>query len=479
VATQATGSRGDLGSVDAEALQAFANGIRGGTVSAGDDGYDAARQVWNGMIDRRPGLIAMCTGAADVMDAVNFAREHNLLVSVRGGGHNVAGTAVCDDGLVIDLSPMNGVRVDLPTGTARAGGGATWGDIDRETQAFGLAAPGGVVSTTGIAGLTLGGGLGWLRRKHGLSCDNLASVDIVTADGQLRTASESENEDLFWGIRGGGGNFGVVTSFEFKVHPVGPLVYLCAPFYSADDTEAARALLRWWGEWAATAPDEVSAEALLWTVPPAPDFPEAAHGKRVLALPAVSTGSLEEAAEMLRPLRELGNPIADLSGPIPWVHLQAAFDPLFPKGQLQCYWKSLYVDSLGDDVIEALIPRAVDRPSETCLVAIWQLGGAMSRVPADATAFGSREAPFLVSFDTTWADPAENQRHIDWTRLIWADMHAFSSGGLYLNFAGFGEEREALVKAAYGANYDRLVALKNTYDPTNLFSVNQNIVPTG
>jgi FAD/FMN-containing dehydrogenase len=386
---------------------------------------------------------------------------------------------MCDGGLCIDLSRMRGVRVDLATQTVRCGGGATWGDVDRETQAFGLAAPGGVVSTTGVAGLTLGGGLGWLRRKHGLSCDNLVSADIVTADGQLRTASESENAELFWGLRGGGGNFGVVTSFEFRLHPVGPLVCLCAPFYAAEDPEDAKRVVRFWRDWAATALDGVSGELLFWTVPPAPDFPEAAHGRRVVALPAVSIGPLEAAEEMLRPLRELGTPIADLSGPIPGVYLQAAFDGLFPKGQLQCYWKSLYLDGLGDEVIEAIVPRAVERPSESCLVAIWQLGGAMSRVPADATAFGRRDAPFLFSLDTTWADPADNQRHVDWTRIFWSDMHAFSSGGVYLNFPGMGEEREALVKAAYGANYERLVALKNAYDPTNLFSVNQNIVPTG
>jgi len=470
-------ARAEIASLDEETLQGFSASVRGETLRPGDVGYDDARRVWNGMIDRRPGLIVRCAGAADVIDAVNFAREHDLVLAVRGGGHNVAGTAVCDGGLVIDLSPMRGVHVDAPARTLRAGAGALWGDVDRETQAFGLATAGGVVSTTGIAGLTLGGGLGWLRRKHGLSCDNLLSVDIVTADGRLLTASETENADLFWGIRGGGGNFGVVTSFEYRLHPVGPMVYLCAPMYPADQPEVARAALRAWRDFSAEAPDEISCEAIIWTVPPAPDFPEAVHGKPVVVLAAVATGPLDEGERILRPLREIGTPVADLSGPIPYTALQAAFDAEFPKGELQYYWKSLYLDGLGDDLIDLLLARGQERPSPQTLLGIWQLGGAMSRVPADATAFGRRDAPFLLSIDSTWADPAETERNVAWSREVWSEMHAFSSGGVYLNFPGLGEEREALVKAAYGANYARLAELKERYDPTNLFRINQNIAP--
>jgi FAD/FMN-containing dehydrogenase len=469
----------EVGALDQDALQGFTAGLRGEALRPGDAAYDEARRVWNEMIDRHPGLIVRCSGAADVIDAVNFAREHDLRLAVRGGGHNVAGTAVCDGGLVIDLSGMRGVRVDPAGRTARVEGGATWGDLDRETQVFGLAAPGGVVSTTGIAGLTLGGGLGWLRRLHGLSCDNLVSVDIVTADEQLRTASESENAGLFWAIRGGGGNFGIVTSFEFRLHPVGPIVTMGAVVYAAEPAEDAIRVLQGWRAFAGEAPDEISAEALLWTVPDGHGFPPEAVGRRVVVAAAVSTAPLEEAERSLMPLRQLGTPLADLSGPLPFTALQTAFDGLFEKGSLQCYWKSLYLDGLGDDVITALVDRGVDRPSPNTLVAIWQLGGAMSRVPAEASAFGRRDAPFLLSIDSTWADPADGERNIAWTRSLWSDMHRFSGGGVYLNFPGLGEEREDLVRAAYGDNYARLVALKTEYDPTNLFRLNQNIVPTG
>jgi FAD/FMN-containing dehydrogenase len=429
------------------------------------------------MIDRRPGLIVRCAGAAGVMDAVAFAREHGLELAVRGGGHNVAGTAVNDGGLVIDLSPMRGVRVDPGARTARAGGGATWGDLDRETQAFGLAAPGGLVSTTGIAGLTLGGGLGWLRRSHGLSCDNLVSADVVTADAELRTVSESQEPDLFWAIRGGGGNFGVVTSFEYRLHPVGPVVTLCAPAYPAEPADAARAVARGWRDAVASIPDHVSSALLLWTVPPAPDFPPEAHGRRVVIPAAVSIAPPEEAERALAPLRELGAPVVDLSGPIPYTALQAAFDGLFPSGVHRYHWKSLYLDGLGDDVIDALIPRCVERPSPSTIVEEWQLGSAMSRVPADATAFGPRDAPFLLGINSTWADPAETERNVEWTRALWSDVHAFSSGGLYLNFPGMGEEGDALVAAAYGDNRARLAAIKRRYDPANLFRGNMNIAP--
>jgi FAD/FMN-containing dehydrogenase len=459
------------------AIAEFSARLGGRTIGPDDDGYDAARRVWNGMVDRYPGLIVRCHGAADVIEAVNFSRERSLLLAVRGGGHNVAGSAVCDGGLVIDLSPMKEIVVD-PIGarTVRAQGGVTWGELDRETQAFGLATPGGVVSTTGIGGLTLGGGLGWLRRKYGLSCDNLVSVDIVTADGSLLTASASENPELFWGVRGGGGNFGVVTSFEFQLHPVGPEVMFAGVLYPL---ERARKVVRFWREFIRSAPDEVSSQAVFWTVPAVAAFPQKAHGAPVVALVATHCGSVAEGQRLLQPLRELGEPLIDLSGPAPFVQVQQLYDPFFPAGVLNSYWKSLELNRFDDEVIEAVVAAAASRPSPHTMIPIWHHGGAMSRRAAHETAYGDRGAEFLLSIDSTWDDPLENTTNIRWTRELWKDMHRFSSGSLYLNFGGFGEEGDALVRAAYGhETYERLVALKNKFDPGNLFRVNHNIRPT-
>ncbi len=453
----------------------FKSRLQGQLLCPGDPGYDEARQVWNGMIDKRPALIARCIGTADIIDAINFARTHRLLVAVRGGGHNVAGNAVCDGGLVIDLSLMRGVHVDPKARTARVQGGATWGDVDRETQVFALATPGGQVSTTGVAGFTLGGGMGNMRRKYGLSIDNLLSVDIVTADGQILTASPTENPDLFWGVRGGGGNFGVVTSFEFRLHPVGPMVMLGAPMYPE---EQAGEILRSWREFMAAAPDELSSMAAIWAVPPAPHLPPEIHGKPVVLLAGVYAGPVEEGERVVQPLRELGTPLADLSGPMPYTVLQRAFDPFFPKGELLYYVKSLNLDHFSDEAIEVLLSHAAQRPSPLTLVLIWHQGGAISRVGAEETAFGRRDAPFMLSIDSAWTDPRDTEKNISWSRALWSAMRPFSTGGLYLNFPGLGEEKEVLVRAAYGPNYDRLVALKNKYDPTNLFRMNQNIAPT-
>ncbi|MSP12415.1 MAG: FAD-binding oxidoreductase [Chloroflexi bacterium] len=339
---------------DALAVQTFAAGLRGELIRPGDQSYDAVRQIWNGLHDKRPSLIARCSGVADVIDAVNFARTHNLLVAVRGGGHNVAGSASCDGGIMIDLSLMRGVRVDPEARTVQAQGGATWGDVDRETQVFGLATPGGNVSTTGIGGLTLGGGLGHLRRKYGLSIDNLLSVDIVTADGQFHTASATKNAELFWGIRGGGGNFGVVTSFEFRLHPVGPIVTRCAPWYPA---EMAKEVLTAWRDFMATAPEELSSHIIFWTVPVHPNFPAAAHGRHVIIISALYSGSAEEGARVIQPLRELGTPLLDLSGAKPYTMVQSGFDPFFPKGELLYYFKSRYLNNLNDETIDAILPR--------------------------------------------------------------------------------------------------------------------------
>jgi FAD/FMN-containing dehydrogenase len=459
--------------LDAEAVQAFVEALRGSVLRPGDQGYDDARMIWNGLIDCRPALIVQCTGAADVVDAVNFAREQNLLLSVKGGGHNVAGNAVNDGGLVIDLSKMRGVHVDASTQTVRAQGGALWGDCDRETQLFGLAVPGGVVSTTGVAGLTLHGGVGHLRRKHGLSIDNLLSVDIVTADGQLRRASASENEDLFWAVQGAGSNFGVVTSFEFQAHPVGPMVMVGAIFYPDD---LARTVLPAWRDYMASAPEELSSLAFFWNVPPDEPFPPEHHGKPVVILAAVYSGSVEDGEPVVQPLRELAQPLIDLSGPWPWLGLQSGFDALFPAGDLR-YWKSRAFAALPEEAIDEIADWAARRPTPLTDITIWHHGGAMSRVDEAATAYAGRDAPFLVTGEASWTDPAQTDEAITWGRDFWAAMGRHSTGGLYLNFPGLGEEKEELVRAGYGANYDRLAALKAKYDPANLFRMNLNITP--
>lgn len=457
-----------------EAAQVLQQQMRGQVILPSHPEYDEARRVWNGMIDKYPALIARCTGVADVITAVNFAREHDLLVAVRGGGHNVAGHATCDGGLVIDLSPMKGIHVDPDKRVARAEAGVTWGELDRETQVFGLAAPGGVVSTTGIAGLTLGGGMGWLRRKHGLTIDNLLSVNLVTARGEYLTASETENAELFWGLRGGGGNFGIVTSFEFRLHPVGPMVTLVMPWYPVEE---AKELLPKWRDFMQDAPEALSSSAYFWSVPAVPDFPEEFHGKRAVIFGGVYTGPLEEGERITRPLREMSTPFLDLSGQMSWTTLQQAFDPFFPKGQRHYYFKSRYLKSLDDKTIHALIPRGANPPTPSVLVVIWHTGGAVRRVAAEKTAFMGRDATYLFSVDAIWDDPNQTEDVLGYSRAYLAEIESYSTGSLYVNFPGLGEEGEQLVKDAYGTHYSRLVALKTKYDPTNLFRLNQNIKP--
>lgn len=460
--------------LDETVVADFEATLRGSLLRPDTPAYDEARTVRNGLIDRRPALIARCAGTADVIAAVTFAREQGLKLSVRGGGHNVAGSAVNDGGLVIDLSGMRGVRVDPATRTVRVQGGATWGDVDPETQVFGLATPGGVISSTGVGGLTLHGGWGWLRRKYGYCVDNLLSVDLVTADGTLLVASAEENPDLYWAVRGAGSNFGVVTSFEFQLHPVGPAVAMAATVYALED---AQHVLASWRPFVESAPDEISSSALFWSVPPAEAFPPELHGRPVIIIAAAYAGDAAEGERVLQPLRDLAEPLLDLSGTMPYTVLQSAFDAFFPKGWLY-YWKSLYLDGLDQDAIASIADYATNRPSPMSLMAIWHVGGgAANRVSPGATAFGKRDAPYLLSFDTTWTDPVDTERNIAWTRAAWSDMQRFGSGGLYLNFAGFGEEKEALVRSGYGANYDRLARLKARYDPTNLFHMNQNITP--
>ena len=451
----------------------FASRFRGQLLRRGDDGYDRARAIWNGMIDKRPALIARSTGVADVIDAVKFARTNNLLVSVRGGGHNVAGNAVSNGGLMIDLSQMRGVHVDPKARIARAGPGAALGDLDRETQAFGLAVPAGIVSTTGIAGLTLGGGIGWLTRKHGLTSDNLLSVDIVTADGQFLTASEDENADLLWGVRGGGGNFGIITSFEYRAHPVGPTVVAGLILHPID---RAKEFLQFYREYAASAPDELAAFPLLRRAPPAPFLPPEVHGAPVVGVAVLYAGSIEDGQRIVKPLKEFGSPLADVVGPKPYVAHQAMLDGGAPHGN-QYYMKSEYLPGFSDDAIDTMVAYGASITSPRSLAAFFHLGGAMKRVGEDETAFSHRDAAFTITIQSAWVDPEESDRHIQWTRDFWRAMQPFSTGGVYVNFLGE-DDREDRVKAAYGAaKYERLVALKNKYDPTNLFRLNQNIKP--
>jgi FAD/FMN-containing dehydrogenase len=458
-------------------VERFGNGLRGELLRPNDAGYEKTRKVWNGLIDKRPALIVRCAGVGDVVDSVNFARENDLLLAVRGGGHNVAGNAVCDGGLVIDLSQMRGIRVDPERRLVRAESGATLGDLDRETQVFGLATPLGAVSKTGIAGLTLGGGLGWLRRKHGLSSDNLVSVDVVTADGAFLTASETENTDLFWGIRGGGGNFGVVTSFEYRLHPVGPEVMFCFVIYPGDK---AKEVLSFCEQYVAEAPDEVSPIAVLGRVPPVEIFPERWHGEPMVALLAMYAGEAKEGGRVLKPLRDLGGAIADISARMPYRQAQSVLDEDYPDGW-RYYWKSQNLSGLSDEVNERLMDHAAAAPSPYSTVDVWFQGGAMARIGAEESAFGDRSAPILLGVEANWEDPQDDeadQANVAWVRECVSDLRRFSSGGAYLNFPGFYEEGDRMMREAFGENHKRLVALKDKYDPTNLFRLNQNIKPT-
>jgi FAD/FMN-containing dehydrogenase len=445
-------------------VQHFADSLRGRLVRPGDGGYDEARKVWNGMVDRRPALIARCAGAADVIAAVRFAREHELLVSVKGGGHNITGNAVCEGGVMIDLSPMKGVRVDRAARTARAEAGLTWGEYNRETQAFGLASTGGVVSTTGIAGLTLGGGLGWLHGKHGLSCDNLLSADLVTADGELLTASPEQHPDLFWGLRGGGGNFGVVTSFEYQLHPVrsvlaGMVVHPMAK---------AKEVLRFYREFCRKCPDDIVAAAAMMT---------SVDGDPIAVIVAAYIGDVAVGEKAMAELRKFGPPLVDTIAPTSYVALNSLFDEAFPYGGVQRYWKSSFLKELGDDMLDIMIARSAKFLSPMSNVLFFHLHGAATRVDADETAFGARDDQWDYDVISQWTDLAESAGHIQWTREFWTAVEPFASGQVYVNHLD-AEEGTTRIKAAYSRNYQRLVALKNKYDPTNLFRLNQNIKPT-
>ena len=447
--------------MDAPSIDALRTAVLGAVLCPDDDGYDLARRVFNGMIDRRPALILRCAGTSDVIRGVDFARSHDLPLSVRGGGHSVAGSAVCDGGLMLDLSGMKGIRVDPLRRTAQAQPGLTLGEFDHETQAFGLATTLGVVSVTGIAGLTLGGGIGWLNGKHGLACDNVLAADVVTADGRLLTASAEENEDLFWGIRGGGGNFGVVTSLTYQLHPVRPVLGGGISYPSARAREA----MRFYHQFASSCPDELSTAAAL-------SLDE--DGRPALSVAVCYCGTIEEGERVLRPLRAFGPPVADGIGPMPYVALQRASDAGFPLGR-QHYWKSSFLKDLSDDAIEVMFRFAADMPSPFTGVGLQQMGGLASRVDPSATAFAHRDRQYDFLILSQWNDPAESARNIDWTRAFFEAMRPFLKQGVYVN--NLGEEGQDRVRAAYGVNYDRLTALKRTYDPTNLFRLNQNVTP--
>ena len=454
-------------------LERLRDSIRGPVIDPDDEGYDAARAIWNGAIDRRPACVARCTGVADVVAAVRFARECDLLVAVRSGGHGVGGHALCDGGLVIDLSPMKGIRVDPAARTATAEAGVLWGELDRETQLHGLATVGGIVTHTGIAGLTLGGGIGWLMRKHGATVDNLLAADVVTAQGEIVTASEEENPDLFWAIRGGGGNFGIVTSFVYRLHPVGPIV-LAGPIFHP--FEHAREVLRVYREFIAAAPDELTTIFELSVAPPLPFLPEDVHGKPIVMIGACYAGSPDEGAEVLRPLKQFGRPIVDLLEPKPYTALQSMFDPLVPHGWHR-YWKSVELPPLTDQAIDTLVEQASAPTSPKSYTIVFQLGGALARVGEDHTAFSQRDTAHNVNINAVWTeeDP-DAERHIAWARDFFDAMQPHAGGRVYVNFLG--EEGGNRVRQAYGArNYKRLVELKRAYDPTNFFRLNQNIEP--
>ena len=463
----ATRTRSDI----EQQLPTLRTELRGEVLLPDDAAYDTVRSVWNGMIDRRPALIVRATGTADVVAAVNVARESELEIAVHGGGHNVAGHAVADGGLMLDLSMMNGVSVDREARTVRAEGGATLGDVDHETQLFGLATPLGVVSETGIAGLTLNGGYGHLSREYGLSVDNLVEVEIVTADGQVRTVNDHQHEDLFWALRGGGGNFGVVTAFEYDLHDVGPEVYQVFAWYHGNE---AATLLSRFREWTESAPRSAAVLPFAATVPTIEEFPAESWGEPALAFLGCIRDDREEAEALMASLTEGSDPIADFSGSAQFEELQSLLDEDYPDG-LRYYWKSTYLADLSEEVIDLMLRYNEAAPSPLSTVDIWWLGGAVAEVPQDATAFWHREEPFMLTFEANWEDPEADEANIEWAREGFAAFEELSvTGGRYGNFPGFAEDPARLL---FGENYDRLVEIKETYDPENLFHLNQNISP--
>jgi FAD/FMN-containing dehydrogenase len=452
----------------------LAQSLRGEVVRPADAGYDEARAIWNGAHDQHPALIVRCAGAADVIEALSFARSHDLAVAVRGGGHSIPGFSSVDDGLVIDLSAMRGVLVDPIGRRVIAQGGCTWHDVDVETQAFGLATTGGLVSTTGIGGYTLGGGIGWLMRKHGLACDNLVGADVVTVDGRLVHASADEHADLFWALRGGGGNFGVVTAFEFDLHPVGPTVAAGAVFFKGEDAgQVARA----WREWLPSAPDELTTMFGLAIAPPAPFLPEAIHGKPVALVLAMHSGAVDDGLPALDPLRRLAEPVADLLGPLPYLGMQSLVDALHPPGDGN-YFKSHHLEALPDEAIDLLVEGHGAMPSPQCEIHVHDLRGAVAREPGGATAFPHRSAPMVLNVIGKWPGGGSGPAEVAWARDVVASMEPYGTGAAYVNYLGDDEDPRRL-QEAYGADtYARLVRAKDAWDPGNLLRRNQNVPPS-
>jgi FAD/FMN-containing dehydrogenase len=454
-----------------QTIEGLRESVRGEVVAPSDQSYEEARKVFNAMIDRRPACVVRCSGTADVVAAVNFARENELDIAIRGGGHSVPGFGTADDALVIDLSSMRDVQVDPERRTARAQGGATWGIVNDATHAYGLATTGGVVSTTGVGGLTLGGGIGYLSRGHGLSCDNLVSAEVVTADGRALTASEQENDDLFWALRGGGGNFGVVTAFEFRLHPVndvygGPLFF---------DLRDAGNVLRAYREFIVDAPEQFGGFPAWQIAPPLPFIPEERHGETMLAFVACWAGPIEDGEKALEPLRDAAPVAAEHVGAMPYPALNSAFDALYPPGGLQHYWKANFVKELTDDAIEAHLEHGPRVPVVNSTVHIYPINGACNRVASDATAFAYRDATFATVIAGMWPDPAENEANTKWVRDYYDATAPLSEEGGYVNFMS-GDDQDR-IRSNYRGNYDRLVEVKRSYDSDNLFHLNQNIRP--
>lgn len=457
--------------LDAGAVESLRGSLQGHVVCNGEPGYDEARTIWNAMIDHRPALIARCRGTADVMRAVTFAADNGLLLSVKGGGHNIAGSAMCDGGMVVDLSLMKSVRVDPKARRAWVEGGATLGELDHETQAFGLATPVGINSTTGVAGLTLGGGFGWLSRKHGMTCDNLVAADVVTAEGKLVRASASENPDLFWALRGGSGNFGVVTGFEFQLHPLGPQVYAGLVAYPIDQ---ARQVLLGYREWVKQLPDEAAVWVVARQAPPLPFLPPEWHGKEVVVLAVFYAGDPAEGEKVLAKASTFGTPVGAHMGAQPYTAWQQAFDPLLTPGARN-YWKSHNFVEISDGAIDALIESAKKLPSPHCEIFFASIGGQTMRVAPDATAYPHRDALFAANVHGRWETAEEDERGIAWAREFFEKTKPYATGGVYVNFMA--DDETARVGSAYGANHQRLATIKKRYDPRNQFRMNQNIVP--
>ena len=468
VATR-NGSALTVGSASLDKLQ---SSLRGALLFPGDDGYDQARTVWNAMIDRRPALVVRCSGADDIRKAITFAREHKLLTAIKGGGHNIAGNAVCDGGLLIDLSNMRRVTVDPIARVAQVEPGVTLGEFDRECQAYGLATPVGINSTTGISGLTLGGGFGWLSRKYGMTVDNLISADVVTADGRLLHASNQENADLFWAIRGGSGNFGVVSRFEYRLHPVGPDVVCGLVVYSLREAASA---LKGYREYVKNLGDETSVWAVLRKAPPLPFLPPEVHGTEIIAFAVFHCGDTDEGNKVIQPMRKLGTVLGEHIGVQPYTAWQQAFDPLLTPGARN-YWKSHNFVELSDGAIDAAVRYAQNCPSPHGEIFFGLLGGATTRPAPDATAYSHRNAIYVCNVHSRWETAPDDKKCIDWARAFFRDAAPYATGGVYVNFLT--DDESDRIKAAYGPGYDRLAAVKTKYDPENLFRMNQNIRPS-